>query len=158
MRKELRKEDDGHALPCLLAVLLAVLAACGRSGERPAARRTGAQASKTDAGKKSGTASPAATPKGFRVGMSWLMKEQGAFVTYVRYEIVKVANGKVTWHKTVLNAKKQPFAGDKGTDMTFPMLKVSDLAPGKVEVIKAAGRGFKMQAHRLSWRYNVALS
>lgn len=87
-------------------------------------------------------AEPAASEKPFRVGMSWLFKDESAFVSYERWEVVKVEKEKVTFHVTTLNAKKEPFAGDQGIDSPLPILKVKDLLPGKEEKIEAAGRTF----------------
>lgn len=83
--------------------------------------------------------------KSFRVGMSWLVKDvRPNFTSYEQYEVTKVEEGKVTWRQTLLNEDKKPFKGDKkGREFTRAILKVSDLAPGTTETIKAAGRSFE---------------
>lgn len=79
----------------------------------------------------------------FRPGMSWVVQDKGLFLSFDRFEVLKVENGKVTWKKTTLNKDKQPFAGDKGNVFTFPILKADQLAAGKEEEIEAAGRKFR---------------
>ncbi len=47
----------------------------------------------------------------YRPGMSWLIRNEGQLTAYERYEITAVDRHRIHWRKSLLNARRQPFAG-----------------------------------------------
>jgi len=83
----------------------------------------------------------------YRQGMQWLLQHHGFFAHYERYEIIHIENDIVSCRRTLLNGKKEPFAGGISEDFTLDLRQQSDPSD-QTKPLNIAGYLFDTQLHQ----------
>lgn len=87
----------------------------------------------------------------YRVGMQWVLRTTGIYTSFEHYEIIAIDGDMVSWRRTLLNARKQPFAGGISEDFVFDQQHHPDGLSTKHDVLNMAGFELNTQ-HRKSAR------
>ncbi|MDQ6978737.1 MAG: hypothetical protein Q9M09_01010 [Mariprofundaceae bacterium] len=83
----------------------------------------------------------------YREGMQWLLQHHGSLAHYERYEITHIENDVISCRRTLLNSKKQPFAGGISEDFSLDLRQqVEPSEPAKP--LSIAGYVFDTQQHQ----------
>jgi len=83
----------------------------------------------------------------YREGMQWLLQHHGYFAHYERYEITHIENDIISCRRTLLNEKKEPFAGGISEDFTLDMRQQSE-ASEQTKSLNIAGYVFETKQHQ----------
>ncbi|MDQ6975427.1 MAG: DUF4124 domain-containing protein [Mariprofundaceae bacterium] len=94
----------------------------------------------------------------YQTGMRWLLRTSGSYMTYEQYEITHVENQIITWTRTLLNGKKEPFAGGLSEAFTMDLRQQPSTSDEAIE-LRLAGYVFDTHKHQteqaISWHVSL---